>query len=55
MGRFSDESFRLCDIQFNRPQILVEAFSTSEEISDFDGTRRIGGSNRLPTVTPVEV
>lgn len=55
MGRFSDESFRLCDIQFNCPQILVEAFSTSEEISNFDGTRRIGGSGSPPLVTPIEV
>jgi hypothetical protein len=37
-GRFSDESFRLRDIQFNQPQIRVEASATREEIVEFGGT-----------------
>ena len=34
-GRFSDEPFRLRDIQFDHPQILVEACPPREEIGDF--------------------
>ena len=39
-GRFSDESFRLCDIQFDRPKVLVEPCTAFDECGDFDGTRR---------------
>src|SRR5438270_11677242 len=43
-GRFSDEPFRLRDIQFDCPIILVEALALGEEIREFGGTRRFAGS-----------
>src|SRR6185369_2277194 len=54
-GRFSDEPFGVRDIQFHSPQILVEPCPTGEEISNFRGTRRFGGTGGPPVVTPVEV
>ena len=43
------------DIQFDCPQILVEACATREEIGNFGGTRRFGGSDALPAIAAVEV
>ena len=54
-GRFSDEPFRLRDIQFDCPRILVEACASREEIGDFRGTCRFGGSHGLPSIASVEV
>src|SRR3954468_21027515 len=39
-GRFSDEPFRVRDVQFDCPAILVEPCPPGEEIGDFRGTRR---------------
>jgi hypothetical protein len=37
-GHFSDESFWLCDVQFNVPTIRVESSLLSEESRNFRGT-----------------
>src|SRR5205809_4896585 len=34
-GRFSDEPFRVRDIQFDRPQILVEPCTLGDELCNF--------------------
>src|SRR5689334_7976247 len=54
MDRFSDEPFGVRDIQFNRPKIVVEACTTSEEINHVLGTRRFGGFRRLPLIAAGE-
>ena len=54
MDRFSDEPFGVRDIQFDRPEILVEACAASEEINHVPGTRRFGSFRRLPLVVAVE-
>src|SRR5690348_2150792 len=51
-SRFSDEPFRVRDIQFNCPTVLVEACPTREEIADIGGTRRFAGPNRPPAIVP---
>ena len=38
------------DIQFDYPQIRVEPCPLCEEIRDFGGTRRFGGSGGLPAI-----
>jgi len=53
-GRFSDEPFRLRDVQFDCPGILVEACALSEEIGNLPGIRRFGRSGALPAIIPVE-
>lgn len=53
-SRFSDEPFGVRDIQFNRPEILVEPCTLSEELGNFDGTRRFGGPRPLPEVATLE-
>jgi hypothetical protein len=50
MDRFSDEPFGVRDIQFDCPQILVEACATADEIPDICGTRRFGGPSFDPAV-----
>lgn len=54
-SRFSDESFRRCDIQFDSPKILVEAFSGGDESLHLLGTGRIGRPNSLPAIARAEV
>src|SRR5690348_13353663 len=54
MDRFSDEPFGVRDIQFNHPEIVVEACTTSEEINHVLGTRRFGGLRRLPSIVSAE-
>src|SRR5206468_4671884 len=46
--------FGVRDIQFDRPQILVEPCAASEEVCNFCGTRRLGRSNALPGIGSVE-
>jgi hypothetical protein len=54
MDRFSDEPFGVRDIQFNRPEIVVEACTAGEEINHVLGTWRFGGRRRAPLITTVE-
>ena len=54
-GRFSDEPFGVRDIYLDRPEILVEACATGEEIADFKGTGRIGRPNALPAIGSIEI
>jgi hypothetical protein len=53
-GRFSDEPFRVRDVQFQSPRILVKTRTFGEEASNFDGTCGFGGPNSPPGVCPVE-
>src|SRR5438874_3070621 len=53
-GRFSDEPFRLRDIQFDCPVILVEACALGEETRNFGGTRRFARPGRPPGVVSLE-
>jgi hypothetical protein len=53
-GRFSDESFRLRDIQFNQPQIPVDPSAPREEIRQIDGTFRVDGTNLSPAIGAVD-
>lgn len=54
-GRFSDESFRICDIELDRPEILVEPCAIGDESCNLFGTCRIARSNGLPTIASIEV
>ena len=52
-SRFSDEPFRVRDVQFDDPGILVEPCALSEEFVDFDGTGRFGGPRFTPAIRSV--
>ena len=54
-GRFSDEPFGVRDIQFDRPQILVESCPFGEEIRNFRGFGRFGRARPAPSIVAVEV
>ena len=53
-GRFSDEPFRVRDIQFHGPEIFVEPCPLREEISNCEGTWRFGRPGTLPDIPQVE-
>ena len=50
MHRFSDESFRVRDIQFDYPQIPVKPCALCEQVRDFGGTSGFGWPNALPSI-----
>src|SRR5947209_15006691 len=52
--RFSDEPFRVRDVQFDRPAILVKSRALGEEIRYFCGTCRFGRAYSLPRVSAFE-
>ena len=49
-GRFSDESFRRCDVQFNLPRIRVEPCLLFEELTQIGGTKRSFRAHTAPYV-----
>ena len=50
-GRFSDESFRLRDVQFDLPQIRVESCLLFEEVPNLLGTRSLSRPDRRPCIS----